>query len=347
MVSEGGNASYSVSLSGALQNGEDASVDLGFADIDTTSSDYADFNAAVTSAVATYAGPGSYSWDGTSLTFTATADGQTPAALLISLNASDDATVEADEDFSISLSNPGSTTGASVGLGGSTSVMTTINDNDVATVSIAATSNADEAGVVDGVFTVSLTAASSTDTVVNYTVAGTAVSGNDFTALSGSVTILAGSTSATITVPVVDDVLVEGIENVSVALTGVASGDADISLGGTTVASIDVLDNDTATWTVTGDATVAEAATASYSVSLSGAMQNGETATVELGLADVSTTSSDYADFNAAVVSAVTRLRGSRKLRLGRHHIDVHRDGRRTNTGCVNDQLGCHRRHDR
>ena len=47
------------------------------ADVDTTSSDYANFNAAVTAAVAAYSGPGTYSLVGNTLTWTSTADGQT------------------------------------------------------------------------------------------------------------------------------------------------------------------------------------------------------------------------------------------------------------------------------
>ena len=74
-------------------------------------------------------------------------------------------------------------------LGASTAVTTTITDNDVATVSIAATTDADEAGLVNGEFTVTLSNPSSSDTVINYTVAGSASSGNDFTPLSGTVTI--------------------------------------------------------------------------------------------------------------------------------------------------------------
>ena len=173
-----------------------------------------------------------------------------------------------------------------------------------------------------------LSGPASTDTVVNYTVAGTATSGSDFTPLSGSVTITAGSTTATISVPVADDSLIEGTENVSVTLTGIASGDANISLGGTTVASIDVLDDDSADWTITGDAAVTEGAAATYLVDLNGDFQNGETATVDLSLADVDTTSSDYADFDAAVTAAVSALRWSRKFQLGRYHVDLDRDRR-------------------
>ena len=146
--------------------------------------------------MSTFAGPGNYSWDGSTLTWTATADNQLPGLLNFSLGATNDVTVEANEDFVVSIANPGSTTGANIGLGAATAVTTTITDNDTATVSIAATTNAEEAGLVNGEFTITLTSPSSTDTVVNYTVAGTATSGNDYTALAGSATILAGSTTA-------------------------------------------------------------------------------------------------------------------------------------------------------
>ena len=99
------------------------------------------FIAAVNAAITAYSGPGSYSLVGNTLTWTASAEGQSPAALVISLGATDDSIVEASEDFQVSLANPASTTGASIGLGATTAVTTTITDNDVATVSIAATTD--------------------------------------------------------------------------------------------------------------------------------------------------------------------------------------------------------------
>src|SRR5260370_37628556 len=61
-----------------------------------------------------------------------------------------------------------------------------------ATVSIAKISDAAEPGT-NGKFRVTQSAVSSTDTVVSYTVSGTATAGSDYTALSGTVTIAAGS----------------------------------------------------------------------------------------------------------------------------------------------------------
>ena len=56
-------------LSGTFEDTESASVQLSISDVDTTISDYANFDAAVTAAVAAYVGPGSYAWDGTNLTW--------------------------------------------------------------------------------------------------------------------------------------------------------------------------------------------------------------------------------------------------------------------------------------
>ena len=120
----------------------------------------------------------------------------------------------------------------------------TITDNDTATVSIAKTTDGNEAGPVNGVFTVTQTAASSTDTILSYTVGGTATSGSDYTALSGSVTIPAGATTATITVPIINDLIDDGTETVIVTLTAKTAGDADISIGAPNSATINLLDND-------------------------------------------------------------------------------------------------------
>ena len=94
-----------------------------------------------------------------------------------------------------------------------------IADNDTAQASIAAQTPASEAGPAAGSFLVSLSAASSTATTINYQVTGTATAGTDYTALAGSVTIPAGSQSATINVGVLGDLAFEGSETVIVTLT--------------------------------------------------------------------------------------------------------------------------------
>jgi hypothetical protein len=102
----------------------------------------------------------------------------------------------------------------------------TIPDNDNALVSIAATDDVvDETGSNNGVYTVTLSNQSSSATTVSYTVSGTATSGTDFTALSGTVTIPANTSSAVINLTILTDLLVEADETVTIdnADTGIYS----------------------------------------------------------------------------------------------------------------------------
>ncbi|KAG1702824.1 hypothetical protein GQR58_004314 [Nymphon striatum] len=108
-------------------------------------------------------------------------------------------------------------------------------------LSIANTTDGQEPGT-DGLFTVTQASAGVTDTVLSYTVSGTATAGTDYTALSGSVTIAAGDTTATISVPVIDDLEVEGDETVIVTLTAVTSGFAIFS--GTISSTNTIIDDD-------------------------------------------------------------------------------------------------------
>ncbi len=95
-----------------------------------------------------------------------------------------------------------------------------ISEVSTPVLSIASTTAGNESGPINGLFTVNQALATTTNTVVSYSVGGTATPGSDFTPLSGSVTILANQTSATITVPVINDDIVDPAETVTVTLTG-------------------------------------------------------------------------------------------------------------------------------
>jgi hypothetical protein len=169
-----------------------------------------------------------------------------------------DSLVEGTESVTITLTGiTDSDPGISIGIATDS---IDILDGDSATVSISGTIDGNEAGAVDGVFTVSQTTEAISDTVLTYTVAGSATSGVDYTALSGSVTIPGGSTSASITVPVITpDSLVEGAESVTITLTGITA-DPGITIG-TASDSINILDNDTATVSIANSGDAAETST--------------------------------------------------------------------------------------
>ena len=108
-------------------------------------------------------------------------------------------------------------------------------------MSIAGTTNGNEAGAVDGVFTVTQTTEAVSDTVIDYTVTGSATEGTDYDNLSGTVTIPAGATDATIIIDnIVADSLVEGTETVTITLDAITASDPGITID-TASDTIDIL----------------------------------------------------------------------------------------------------------
>ncbi|MEM8960297.1 MAG: Calx-beta domain-containing protein [Acidobacteriota bacterium] len=112
---------------------------------------------------------------------------------------------------------------------------------------------------VDAVFTVLLSQSSNRAVTVSYTTAdGSAVAGADYTAASGTVTIPAGETSATIPVAVLDDLLDELDETFTVTLS---DADGGVLVDDTGVGTI--LDDDPTPVLAIGDVTVTEGDTGS------------------------------------------------------------------------------------
>jgi hypothetical protein len=127
----------------------------------------------------------------------------------------DDDLIEVAETVVVTLS-PAS----AYAVGAANSATVTITDNDRPTVTVRASdSRATEVGPTTGTFTITRTAVTpSVPLTVFYTVSGTATPDDDYVSLSGSVTIPAGSNSATIMVEPLDDVVIETAETVVVTL---------------------------------------------------------------------------------------------------------------------------------
>lgn len=191
------------------------------------------------------------------------AAGETSHTVTVSIN--DDNLIEATEDFFASLSTATPLGGRVVDL--TDTGIGSITDNESATVSIAPLNDGAETNApTNGNFRVTLSAVSTTDTIVNYTVTGTATSGDDFTPLTGSVTIPAGSLQADITIPVLNDDAAEDTETVIVTLTSIAAGGANVTLDpvlANQTATIDITDDDGLEITSGATASIAEGTPAS------------------------------------------------------------------------------------
>ncbi|MCK4700799.1 MAG: hypothetical protein KAT38_10705, partial [Bacteroidales bacterium] len=156
------------------------------------------------------------------------------------ITINDDSYDEPDETIIISLSNP---TNSSLSEVNPVVHTFTIQDNDnpPQVQFSSATSNGNESTVSVNV-PVEISALSQSDVVVDYTVTGTATSGPDHNLIDGSVTIPAGSLSATINFTVSDDSEMESHETVIITMT---DPPLNAVLGTQTDHTYTILDNDT------------------------------------------------------------------------------------------------------
>ena len=185
----------------------------------------------------------------------------------VAVEVIDDTIVEGDETVI------GTITAVSNGNINNASDTVTIADDDNLVVTVAASDATAAEPADDGEFTFTLSNPSATDTTITYTVAGTATAGNDYTALTGTVTILAGDTTATVLVDTTDDNIVEPSETVEITIDTVSNG----TIGGANTATVTIADDDTATVAI-DDVTVNEAdGNAVFTVTLTGDVQGGFT----------------------------------------------------------------------
>ncbi len=205
---------------------------------------------------------------------------------------------ELDETFELNLSNnsSGNLTDPQ-GIG-------TITDDDLApNVSV----DAPTAGEADGTltYTLSLDAPSSFDVTVDHATAdGTAVDGEDYMGAGGTATILAGDTAATVDVAVLDDLVYEGDEDLTLTMTNPSNATLGTDVGTGTIADDEPFPelsiDDVAT--AEGDA---GSVTATFTVTLS--QVSATDVTADVASADVEAT--DGVDY-AGVATTVTVASG-------------------------------------
>ncbi|MEG4395518.1 FG-GAP-like repeat-containing protein, partial [Microcoleus sp. BROC3] len=113
------------------------------------------------------------------------------------------------------------------------------NIDPVATIAAGtAPSEAEPTAPVTGNFVVTLSTAATSDTTITYTVGGTATSGADYTALTGSVTILTGQATANINVTPLLDSIPDAGETVTLTLTP----GTGYNVGASKTATLSILD---------------------------------------------------------------------------------------------------------
>ena len=176
-----------------------------------------------------------YTTSATSITIAA---GATTGSL--TLNAIADNATEGAETVTASLGNVNGATTVT------TAVSATINDTSLALAanafSLSGAATANEGTSV--VYTITRGAAATVATTVPYTITGSATSGADYTAQTGSASFAIGATTATITLPITADLLTEGNETVIVTL-GTPSVSTDVVSTGAGTVTTTIADTST------------------------------------------------------------------------------------------------------
>ncbi|UZO76240.1 S8 family serine peptidase [Microcystis aeruginosa str. Chao 1910] len=120
-------------------------------------------------------------------------------------------------------------------------VQLVLNTGPTKSISIAKTTDGNEAGSVSSVFTLTRTGDLSSALTVNYTLAGTATLGSDYNDPSlGKATFLALSPTATITLPTIDDLLSDPSETIITKITAPTG----YTISGSDTATATIVDND-------------------------------------------------------------------------------------------------------
>lgn len=148
-----------------------------------------------------------------------------------------DSLPEVTESFQLDLSSPS----AGVTLGTLTNATVEILDSDSAVQFVGATNVISESVTNAQVQVVRLGQTNLSISVDYFLSAGTAVSGTDFVNVGGSLVFQPGETNKTVTVALIDDLLQEGDENLTLTLTNVSGGAV---IGTVPSAILRIVDND-------------------------------------------------------------------------------------------------------
>ncbi|MCW2999091.1 MAG: retention module-containing protein [Solirubrobacterales bacterium] len=207
------------------------------------------------------------------------APGSLSADAVISVTG--DCVEEADETFSVALSDP-----VNVAVGVAGAVGTIPDDDHALQVCVADTTLNETNGATTATFALTLSKPSGGPVTVDYaTQNGTATAGLDYTAKSGTATFSAGATTTEVTVTVTGDTLDENDETFKLSLSTPTGGAAVVAGLGTAT----LTDDDPPPTITISDATMAAEGTGgnnliSFNVTLSG--PSGKTITVDYTTAD-------------------------------------------------------------
>jgi Calx-beta domain/RTX calcium-binding nonapeptide repeat (4 copies) len=234
----------------------------------------------------------------TALTFAA---GETTKTITVAITG--DTVFEADETFFVNLS------GAVGGVIADSKGQGTIANNDTI-VSVLATDNtASETATDVGTFTLTRTGILTSALTVNYTIAGTATNGTDYTSIPLTATFAAGSATATLTVTPTNDTIFEGTIPENAVLTLATGSGYSIDTTKQT-ATVLIADNDLSPSISINDITFAEGNTGTTTATFTVSLSNASSAPVTVNYITANGTATAGTDYTAVASTLLTFAAG-------------------------------------
>jgi hypothetical protein len=207
--------------------------------------------------------------------------------------------VESDETVIVTMTAT-SNSDVTIAASPDNAATVTITDDDVAELSIVATTQAEE-DAIDGLFTITTTKQFDAPVTVTFTRTGTATSGTDFTAIGTTVVFPAFSDEVTIPIEVIADDIVESDETVIVTMTATSNSDVTIAASPDNAATVTITDDDVAELSIVATTQAEEDATDGL-FTLSTTKQFDAPVTVTFTRTGTATSGTDFTAIGTTVV---------------------------------------------
>ncbi len=210
-----------------------------------------------------------------------------------------DTLVEGNESFTLTLANP---QGGATLTTNNVATLTILDDENSVSLSNATVTVSE--GIGNVVVTLVRSGVLTSPVTVNFATAdGTALAGSDYRATNGTVTIPANVNSKTISIPIINDTVVENDETFTFTISNPQGGGAQ--LGGNATETITIQDNDTAGTIQFGAASFSgtEGGTAAIKVTRTGGLASGISASFVMS-GGTATSGLDYTDMSGTITFA-------------------------------------------
>ncbi|WP_346320927.1 Calx-beta domain-containing protein [Chitinophaga sp. YIM B06452] len=228
-------------------------------------------------------------------------------SISVPVTVTNDLLIENDETITLTVTGGSTATGLNFTAGTAAALIIADDDDDDVDVIVSASTPAAAENAANGAFTVSIAGGKTTpaNITVAYTISGTATAGADYTALTGTIVIPAGSNSVVIPVSVMDDDIIEPGETVIVTLGSASASGFTVNIGTANNATVNIADNDNTDLSLQVTATVpaaAEPATnGGFRISLAGGKRTAEAVTVRYTITGTATSGADYSALTGTV----------------------------------------------